>query len=429
MNGRPTTCPSEADETDGQARRRVEKPFQTRLILSSLTVRVFLAFANVALDSRDEGHPGNDVANTNAAESKANLRCAEAPSCVHNAERLDEHEDEGIGESGEERQHQDDGLRDEHLEGSNEVNCKFLAREALLERDNLLRAPYVFTGLPPPLGSAIHKNGGSGLRDKDQVNELDRAAKDELNPDRPAPAADILLDKTTNDGTQNGSSDRREDDVCNCVLLYVRLEEIGNHSQSDRATGTAETSEESTDHDAAEVGREGHGQLPDVDEEEGNLEHGLSTKKFRRAGCNFASEGVGDEEDHRATASCLQRDTELLGNAIQAVAVEGGVEVHRDLNPEDDSENGPLLPSRVAEGQVLVAIDLAENDPVCDGLDVGIVSRRSRRICSMRIVVLLLRGRRGRGSWRLWAGRLLGHLFGRRHIRRPKSCSTKGTLP
>lgn len=57
------------------------------------------------------------------------------------------------------------------------------------------------------------------------------------------------------------------------------------------------------------------------------MEHGPTTDFFRPRGPEFASEGVGYEEDCRAEAGYLFGDAVLGGNAADAVGVEGAIAV------------------------------------------------------------------------------------------------------
>lgn len=53
---------------------------------------------------------------------------------------------------------------------------------------------------------------------------------------------------------------------------------------------------------------------------------------------------------------------ELFRYALHGVGVETGVEVHGDLNPEDERENGPLLPCGKGEPEFIGAIGLGDLD-------------------------------------------------------------------
>jgi hypothetical protein len=56
----------------------------------------------------------------------------------------------------------------------------------------------------------------------------------------------------------------------------------------------------------------------------------------------------------------LRRNTKFFRNAANGIGVEGCVEVHRDLDPEDDGDDVPLLLVGEAEAEFLVAVVLAE---------------------------------------------------------------------
>jgi hypothetical protein len=109
------------------------------------------------------------------------------------------------------------------------------------------------------------------------VCKLDSDTEDELDPDAPLPWQ-VLLDKPANDGTKDGSTNRRKDNECHGVLLVIRLEDIGDHAQGDRPTSRGQTTEGASNEDGAEVRGESDGNIPEVDEEETELENGSPTE-------------------------------------------------------------------------------------------------------------------------------------------------------
>nr|POF03016.1 hypothetical protein CFP56_70019 [Quercus suber] len=93
----------------------------------------------------------------------------------------------------------------------------------------------------------------------------------------------------------------------------------------------------------------------------------------------LAAEGVCDEEDGGTHAgglcahAVLGRDASIV--AIDGVGVKGGIEVHRDLDDEDDGEDVPFLGIGEAEAQFVVTIIFGELVPVVGAelLQVGAV--------------------------------------------------------
>ena len=102
--------------------------------------------------------------------------------CVDEGEGLDEHKDESITESGEEGEGQDDGLGEEHLEGTDPGDDDLFEGESLLEGGDFIGSVEVGVGavLASLLGDSIHHDRDSGLRDEDEMGELNSAAKDQL---------------------------------------------------------------------------------------------------------------------------------------------------------------------------------------------------------------------------------------------------------
>jgi len=188
VDGRALDGPGKADEADRQAGSGVQQEPEARLVLGTLVVGLGRALLDVALDGGDEEQPCNDVADADGDEAEANLHGAKVPLLVHERKGLNEHEDEGVGETREQRQDQHDGLGEEHLEGADPGGENLLGREAVAEGHQLVGAPDVGTGvlLSPALGDAVHHDGGAGLGDGEEVDDLDKAAEDELHPDGPS---------------------------------------------------------------------------------------------------------------------------------------------------------------------------------------------------------------------------------------------------
>ena len=117
---------------------------------------------------------------------------------------MDEHEDEGIRETGEEGEGEYDGFGQEHLEGPDPSEYDLFERESLFEGSDFIRAVEigVCAGCATFLRNFVHHDGRAGLGDKDEMGDLDDTAKDELDPDGPSPM-EIPLAEATNDRTQD----------------------------------------------------------------------------------------------------------------------------------------------------------------------------------------------------------------------------------
>ena len=101
---------------------------------------------------------------------------------VDKGEGLDEHEDEGVAESGEEREGEDNGFGEEHLEGTDPGDDDLFEGESLLEGCDFV-GPIevgVCAGLASLLGDSVHHDGSSSLGDEDKMSELNGAAKYQL---------------------------------------------------------------------------------------------------------------------------------------------------------------------------------------------------------------------------------------------------------
>lgn len=240
--------------------------------MSSLVVGLCLAFSDVAFDSWDERDPADKVADTDGDKCKTDLDGSEAPLLVNDGKRLNKHEDEGVGETREKRQSQDNGLGEEHLEWSTPSDQDLLGGEAIPEWNKLVRTVDVCidTRLAPLLGNVVHHDCTPSFGYDDQMKNLDESSKDELNPDTPSPVEKFLTE-TTNDWTKNGSTDGREDDKCNGVLLFIRLPHVCNHTESDGTTSRRETTQSSADHNGSKVRGECDRELPNVNQQQTEL--------------------------------------------------------------------------------------------------------------------------------------------------------------
>lgn len=59
------------------------------------------------------------------------------------------------------------------------------------------------------------------------MDGLDGTAEHKLDPEVPVPVQ-VGLEEATDDGADNGSTDRRQDDKCDGVLLIVCVPEVGD---------------------------------------------------------------------------------------------------------------------------------------------------------------------------------------------------------
>lgn len=78
------------------------------------------------------------------------------------------------------------------------------------------------------------------------MDDLHKAAEDELNPENPGQGEEFL-DEAADDGADHGSSDGGKHKECDGVFLIIGLPHVGQHAQSHRTTGCGETGEEAED--------------------------------------------------------------------------------------------------------------------------------------------------------------------------------------
>ncbi len=365
---------------------------------------VVFALLDIPSDGWYEREPGDEVADQDGDESKTYLNSIELILVsIEETEGLNEHEDQGVAETRQEGQREDNGLGQEHLEWSSPSNEDLFDRESLLERCDLVGTPDVFALGASLLCDFVHHDGRPGFGYEKEMSELDCASKDELNPDTPSPV-EFLLRETTDNGTENGASDGREDDEGDGVLLIVRFPHVCNHAQGDGSSGRRYTAKRTTNHDGGEVRGECDGELPEVDQAQRELEDRLPTEFLAPRCPQLASESVEYEEDHGTASGCLLADGELLGYALDRIRVQTGVEVHGDLDEEDDAEDGPLLPGGKAEAQFIVAVILCDFAAV---VALGFCAQ-GWSLCRLLIVVVcsLIFGGGGFGYGVLCAGSL-----------------------
>lgn len=100
MNWWASARPSEDDKADRKAWSSVQQPPEASLVLGALIVGMITTEALVTLDGWEKGEPGDEVANADGDESQSNGEGCKVPLSVHKRIRLQEHEDDGIRETG-----------------------------------------------------------------------------------------------------------------------------------------------------------------------------------------------------------------------------------------------------------------------------------------------------------------------------------------
>lgn len=153
---------------------------------------------------------------------------------------------------------------------------------------------------------------------QEQVDNLHGNTENQLDPEVP-PVAKESLGKGPNDGSEDASTDGREDDEGNGVLLIVGFPQVGDHTQGDRPSRSGQTAKSTSCEKSAEVGCETSEELPYVDKEQAGLEYRLATE-FLRPGCpEFAPEGVSDQEDGGTQTGSLRTDAEFGLDVVKVV--------------------------------------------------------------------------------------------------------------
>ena len=101
---------------------------------------------------------------------------------VDKREGLDEHEDKGVTETGEQGQGEDDGFGEEHLEGADPGDNDLFEGESLLKGRDLVGS--VKVGVCAVLASLlrdfVHHDGDSGLGHEEEMSGLNGDAEDKL---------------------------------------------------------------------------------------------------------------------------------------------------------------------------------------------------------------------------------------------------------
>ena len=87
----------------------------------------------------------------------------------------------------------------------------------------------ILAGFSHLSSNLVHHYGRSGLRHEREVENLDKDAEDELDPDVPSPGQEGLY-KPSDNGSNDGAGDGREDNIRHGILLGVGLPHVGNHA-------------------------------------------------------------------------------------------------------------------------------------------------------------------------------------------------------
>lgn len=129
---------------------------------------------------------------------------------VRDSKGFQESEDQSVRESRQERQEQDDGFADKHLEWSKPDLARFLqryARPLQFVRSIDIR---ILTTLTTSLCFAIHEDGRAAFR-HEEVDGLNHNTEDELDPEVPLPGQ-VLFDWAADDSTNTGADGRGQYD-------------------------------------------------------------------------------------------------------------------------------------------------------------------------------------------------------------------------
>jgi len=111
---------------------------------------------------------------------------------------------------------------------------------------------------------------------------------------------------------------------------------ISNHTQRNTPPRTTQATQKPRHNHRPKIRRQRRRQLPKIHQTQTQLQHNPASILFTPGCPEFAAKGVGDEEDALADARGLLGDVEFFRHARDGVAVDGGVEVHGDLDDEDD---------------------------------------------------------------------------------------------
>lgn len=175
--------------TDGLQGRSPQKPLQTTLGNHGTDP---LAVVLVAPEPRPVREVGDKVCGVDGNESPRDSEYPEVPLLVHRLETLKESEDQGVGETRQQGQTQDNGLGEQHDPWAHPDSLQFLGRDTRLLQ--LVRSVDVriLARLASALGFLVENDGRTGFG-HEEMNRLSATVEDKLNPEVPTPVEDCIL--------------------------------------------------------------------------------------------------------------------------------------------------------------------------------------------------------------------------------------------
>ena len=180
-----------------------------------------------------------------------------------------------------------------------------------------MRAVAGTRGLAPLLGNPINHDAGARLRHHG-VHGLGEDPEDELCSEIPFPVK-VVLQKPAEDGADSAAGHGREDYKAHGKLLLVWSPHVGHHAESYRTSGGAKAAEDTGREDGGEVWSEDGGQLPDVHEEQAELQDGLAAELLGPGRPQLAADTVGEEEGGLPVVGHALGHAELLAYARDGV--------------------------------------------------------------------------------------------------------------
>lgn len=230
--------PSETEQTKrfqwSQPKKKLESLFRKDCVAA-------FGSSNLPLPMNigQEDEEGEQISNVDGDIGHSDLTDTETPLSVDVLESFQEGEDEGIGETREERHGEYNWLSNKHLKGSNDVVSEFPECESIF-LEFVGSIDVALASLPSPLGFLIQHTCSSRFRNGKEVDDLDCKTKDELDVEDPS-VRSVLLDEATNDWPNRGTAYRRQDDVGDGILMSIDVVQVGYHSQSDGSSSGRNT--------------------------------------------------------------------------------------------------------------------------------------------------------------------------------------------
>lgn len=151
--------PGETEQADGFEGREPEQPFQTAFGGDGI-VALGLTDVFVAYEPWEVGEVCDEVGDVDGDDSPGLTQDTPAPSLlVDDGETLEEGEDQSVGETGQERHAQDNGLAHEHVEGTDPNLASFMERDTRVFQLVGAVDVGVLSGLATLLGYLVHDDG------------------------------------------------------------------------------------------------------------------------------------------------------------------------------------------------------------------------------------------------------------------------------